>query len=68
VLGESCYHYYKYEHDYSDADPPIPSLSLQGTGLYECSVSLCNSVCVCFDITASHSLRSVFVEALTSDL
>lgn len=29
-LGNSCYHYYKYEHDYSDTDPPIPSPVLSG--------------------------------------
>lgn len=44
---------------------PFPPLSFQGTGLYECSVSQCNSVC--FDITASHSLRSVFVKTLIAD-
>eukprot|EP00064_Thunnus_orientalis_P000764 superscaffoldBa00000043_g765 len=43
----------------------IMDLQTEGTGLYECSVSQCNSVC--FDITASHSLRSVFVKTLIAD-
>lgn len=51
VLGEYCYSYYKNHYE-------IPK-SCQVTGLYECSVTLCNSVC--FNITDCHSRRSVHV-------